>query len=71
MSKITISWEVEDGYAGGSRPHRVSFDPTNYIDEDETWEEISQERKDEIINDIVETDFEQTISFVIRKVELR
>lgn len=59
----TISWQVEDGYAGGSRPHSTKI-PQDEWDDCETEEE-----KNELIEDYVQHDFEQTISWCILSID--
>lgn len=43
---ISISWQAQDGYAGGSRPQSFKVDPENYRGlskneiEEELWTEV-------------------------------
>ena len=60
---MEINWEVEDGYAGGSRPQSTSFDESD-LDHCETWEEAEHE-----IWNIAEEDFEQKITFYIKNLD--
>lgn len=62
--KIKIRWEVEDGYAGGSRPHTTTIDIERDFGMDE-WREMSEQEKEEVIHDYVQADFEQQISYAI------
>lgn len=63
--KITVKWEVEDGYVGGDRPHCTKIDLLMDFDTIEEWESLPEEKKREYIADIVQEDFEQKISFGI------
>jgi hypothetical protein len=56
-NKIRITWEVSDGYAGGSRPHHFSVDPENYRNTDP--EDMKTELGDEI-----QQDFSDKVSWV-------
>ncbi len=49
VKAITITYEVEDGYAGGSRPHSVRLDLNDFGD-CETPEDIER-RIDECVSD--------------------
>lgn len=62
--KITINWEVEDGYVGRSRPQYTEFDSNHHVD-DQEWEEMTIEEKQDLICDAVREDFENRISFGI------
>ena len=63
--KIVIKWEVDDGYAGKSRPQETKL----YIERDimplEEWNKLTEEEKKEIIREAVQEDFEQKVSFDI------
>ena len=52
---MIITWEVEDGYCGKSRPQ------TTKIDDDELAEYETEEEKEEFIQNEIQNDFEQTI----------
>jgi hypothetical protein len=62
--KITVKWEVEDGYAGKSRPQKTIIDTERDMQEGE-WDEMSQEERMEYIEECVQEDFDQKISFAI------
>ena len=53
--------QVEDGYLGGSRPH------TTEVDDDELSECDTKEERQEVINDTIQNDFDQKISWSIIK----
>lgn len=55
MDKIKITYEIDDGYCGGSRPHHVSIDPLDYQGLDDP--EIANQLENEIMDD-----FNQRIS---------
>ena len=56
---MKVRWEVEDGYISGSRPH------TTEVDDDELSECDTEEERQEVINDTIQNDFEQKISWSI------
>ncbi len=56
---MIVRWEVADGYAGGSRPH------TTTIDDDELEECETEEERQDLINDYIQNDFDQKISWSI------
>jgi len=56
---MEITWEVEDGCVGKSRPHHLTI-PNEELEDYETEEE-----KQEFIEEYVQNEFEQTISFSI------
>lgn len=60
MSKIKVRWEVEDGYAGGSRPQIFTIDPDDF-DDDADEREISER-----LMEIVQDEFEQRISWFMK-----
>jgi hypothetical protein len=60
MKNIVITWQVEDGYCGGSRPHSTVVDGDDlqdYID--------AGGDREHFISECVREDFENTISFAI------
>ena len=54
---MRIYWEVDDGYAGKSRPQYTDID-NNELDECETEEE-----KQELITEYVQDDFDNRITW--------
>lgn len=54
---MRVIWEVDDGYAGGSAPH------STVIDDDDLAECGSEQEREEFINDCVQEDSEQKISW--------
>ena len=56
---MRVTWEVEDGYVGKSRPQHTEV-PDDELESCETEEE-----KQELINDYVQEDFDQTICWSI------
>lgn len=58
---MEINWEVEDGYAGGSRPHSSTI-PDDALEMCDTDEE-----RRELVHEYIQGDFEQTIRWVFRK----
>lgn len=65
MERITVKWEVEDGYVGKSRPQKTFIDIEKELMSEEEWDELSKAEKMEHIESIVQEDFEQRISFGI------
>lgn len=65
--KLDITWEVEDGYAGKSRPQHSIFD----TDEDcvEIWDELTDEEKSELIDEFIQEEFYNKISFSITHIK--
>lgn len=59
---MRIQWDIEDGYAGKNRPHFVEV-PDDEIEECETAEE-----EEKLIEEYVQNDFDQKISFYWKKV---
>jgi len=50
---MEISWEVEDGYCGKSRPQRTIID-------DEDFEDCTTAAEvEEVINDAIQSDYDQ------------
>jgi len=54
---MIVTWEVDDGYCGGSRPHEV------HVDDGELDECESESERDELIALYIQNSFEQTISW--------
>lgn len=59
---MKVIWEVDDGYCGKSAPQ------TTIIDDDELAD-IPPNEVDDYINECVQDDFEQKISWYITKTE--
>ncbi len=60
---VKVTWQAEDGYAGGLRPHEV------IIDDDEFEMCETQGDRKILIDEIVKAEFDSTISFSIIRVE--
>lgn len=56
---MRVTWEVEDGYCGEARPQYTE------IPNDELADCQTEEEKDRLIEEYVEQDFKQTVSYVI------
>jgi len=56
---MIVKWEIEDGYAGGSRPHTTKI-PNNVLDACDT--DFDREL---VIEEYVQADFDQRISWYI------
>lgn len=61
---VIAHWEAEDGYRGGARPHQTEIPLEDYL-ECETDEE-----RERLVDDYVREDFEQRVSYGIRRVEV-
>ena len=68
--KLTIIWEIDDGYVGKSRPHKTIFDTDDWTNDEEEWNELSEQQKKEYIEEAVQNDFDQTIFFYISDYDL-
>jgi hypothetical protein len=70
--KIKVTWEIEDGYCGKSRPQHTIVNTNDYTDSDEEleadkeWEEMDEAEKDKIIEDAVQEDFNYKINWFIK-----
>ena len=63
---MKVIWEVEDGYVGKSRPQEIIIPDDEIYD----WEgKISEEEKQKLIEDCVQEDFNQKISWAIVRIE--
>lgn len=56
---MTVTWEIDDGYAGGNRPHETE------IDDDELAECETIEDKKQLIREYVQSDFSANIDWYI------
>ena len=63
---MKVIWEVEDGYIGKSRPQETEI-PDEYFATDD-WKANEEERQ-EIIDGIVQEDFDQKITWAIVRIE--
>lgn len=63
--ELNITWGVDDGYAG-SRPQQISFETDDYTDD---WNELSETEKNDIIDDVVDQDFNNKISCYVISVD--
>jgi len=59
MDYVKIIWEIEDGYAGSSRPQRT------IIPKEEWLECETDEERRELAEDYVDEDFNNSISWYI------
>jgi len=59
---IEVTWQAEDGYCGGSRPHTIKFD-------DDEVEDMDAEERQEFIENAVQEEFEQTVTWEITNIE--
>jgi phage-related protein len=66
--EIKIHWQVEDGYVGKSRPQTTTVRPFDDFSQDE-WDEMNSKERDEYLQECVQNDFDQTISFAIDNID--
>jgi hypothetical protein len=64
--KILINWEVEDGYVGKGRPQETEID----VDKEE-WEEMTKDQQQDLLDESVQEDFSQKISYGISSVDIQ
>lgn len=62
MSKLKIRWQVDDGYAGGSRPQY------SFVDKEEYDSCETEEEKQELVDTIVRQDFDN-MGYYIENIE--
>ncbi len=68
---IEIVWEIEDGYAGGSRPQNLELDLQDDLNMDEEeWNALSEDEQREAVSQYVQDEFNQTINWFIDSIEL-
>jgi len=60
---MEVRWQTEDGYCGGSRPQYIT------IASSEIESHMSDDDLERFLEDIVQDDFEQRVSFCIRNRE--
>lgn len=60
---MKVYWEVEDGYVGKSAPQVTVIDDGDLEDYEEG------EERENFINECVQDDFEQKITFSIKRIE--
>jgi hypothetical protein len=68
--KYKIQWEVNDGYCGGARPQYTKFDSEDWMDDDE-WKSMTEEQKEDAMEEAVQNDFEQLGFSIINKKEIK
>jgi len=60
---LRVVWEVDDGYAGKSRPQYTE------IDESEFEEDMTEQDRQDVIETLVQEDFHNKISWYIKRIE--
>lgn len=58
--EIAVEWEIDDGYAGKSRPQHFNYKPSLYFDEEE-WNEMDDLDKEEAIEEEMQIEFEKKV----------
>lgn len=56
---MKVTWEVDDGYVGGSRPQTVE------VDDNELADCENEEQRRQLIEDYVQEDFENKVTWYI------
>jgi hypothetical protein len=64
MPKFKVTWEFEDGYAGGSRPQYTRVNTEDEFEDDE-WNKMSETDKKNWIEKQIEEDYFNRCSFYI------
>ncbi len=59
---MRVYWAVDDGYVGKNRPHHTDI-------EDEDLEGLTDDERRDTIAEIVQEDFDQSISWYIDRIE--
>jgi hypothetical protein len=67
--KIKINWEIEDGYIGKSRPQKSIFNSNDYVDDAE-WNELSEQEKENYIDEFMQEEFLNKIIWYERSREI-
>lgn len=68
---IEVHWTVEDGYVNNG-PHSTTIDVEFELGlSEEEWNELPEEEQRDRIEDLVQEDFEQKISYGITRIETR
>ena len=62
MKKVKVTWEIDDGYAGGARPQHTN------LDEDDFYGCEIEEDFMEVIEEAVQADYEQK-GFYIKNID--
>jgi hypothetical protein len=58
---MKITWEVDDGYVGNSRPHHTE------VPDEELAECDTEDERQQVIEEYVQNHFDETISWSITK----
>jgi hypothetical protein len=56
-TEIDVTWEADDGYAGGSAPQHLKVSTDDFF-EDATIEQVKKQ-----LSEMIQEDFEQTVSW--------
>lgn len=60
MKTFQVNWESEDGYVTGARPQYCS------IGEDDIKDDMTDEEIEQVLEDIVQQDFDEKVSFHVK-----
>lgn len=67
IRKLTISWEVNDGYVNKSGIQKTTLTEDNLDMDWDEWDELNKEEQRDYIMDAVQDDFDNRITFEIIK----
>jgi hypothetical protein len=67
--EIKITWQIEDGYAGQSRPQYCIITEYDIGMDWEEWDSLSDDDREEFIYNIVQDDFEEKVHYEITRQE--
>lgn len=62
MSKIACTYEIDDGYVGGSRPQRFNVDPEDFRD-------MSYEQMAALLDEIAHEEMQQRVTACVLRVQ--
>lgn len=68
---LRIKWEVDDGFVCGDRSRILELDTNDYADSDEEWNTLSEEERNNYINDAVQDHFNDKVSWYIKKIDVK
>lgn len=66
---LHITWQVADGYAGGSRPQHFDVDTQDWMDDIE-WIEKSDEERDQFIDERIQEELLNRVSGSLISVDI-
>ncbi len=67
MAVLTVTWEAEDGYCGGSRPHTIEVEVPDDEARGKNGDDFREHRE---VIDAVQLDFENNVSWGITEIHV-